>query len=45
MVSLTGMPAWGGGRFGLTLEAGVGLWCAIGSSALGDAGINALTLS
>ncbi|MBN3924043.1 hypothetical protein [Nostoc sp. NMS4] len=30
MVSLTGTHTWGSGRFGLTLEVAVGLWCAIG---------------
>ncbi|MHC5613259.1 MAG: hypothetical protein ACYTXA_20225 [Nostoc sp.] len=31
MGSLTGIGIWGSGKFGLSLEAGVRLWCAIGS--------------
>ncbi|MEH2199580.1 hypothetical protein [Nostoc sp.] len=30
MVSRFGMGIWGSGRFGLSLQTSVGLWCAIG---------------
>ncbi|WP_334843170.1 hypothetical protein [Nostoc sp.] len=30
MVNRSGTHTWGNGRFGLTLGAGVRLWCAIG---------------